>query len=104
MTPEGKVKDKVKKLLSAYGAWYHMPVQNGMGKPTLDFTICFCGRFLAVETKAPGEVPTKRQEQTMKEIRALRAGGVALVVDGDYAELEVWLMRTLFDTYQGEKE
>lgn len=67
-TPEGEVKDAVKKLLKAHKAYYHMPVQNGMGAPTLDFICCCNGRFVAIETKAPGKRPTARQEITMAEM------------------------------------
>ena len=78
MTPEGKVKEQVKKLLKQHGAYYHMPVQNGMGAPTLDFVGCFKGKFFAVETKAPGKKPTPRQELTMADMR--KAGGMVFVV------------------------
>jgi hypothetical protein len=86
MTPEGKVKAKVKALLKQWGAYFHMPVQNGMGEPTLDFIACLNGRFIAIETKAPGKKPTKRQEVTMAQMRA--AGAFVFVVSND-AELEV---------------
>lgn len=85
-TPEAKVKDKVKKLLKAHGAYYHMPVMNGMGAPTLDFICCHNGRFFAVETKAPGKKPTPRQEQTMTEISF--AGGYVFVVSNQ-EELDI---------------
>lgn len=80
MTPEGKVKAAVKAELDAYPRHYReMPVPSGFGKSGLDFTVCFYGFFLAIETKAPGKVPTPRQENTIRDIRA--AGGRALVVD-----------------------
>lgn len=89
MTPEGKVKERVKKVLKEYGAYWHMPVQNGMGAPTLDFICCHFGRYFAVETKAGGQQPTPRQELTIAAIRG--AGGKVFVIDGDTAELERWL-------------
>lgn len=72
----------VKKLLDRYGedAYREMPVPGGFGKSGLDFTICFFGHFIAVETKAPGKKPTPRQELRTKEIT--RAGGAVFVVDG----------------------
>jgi hypothetical protein len=85
-TPEGKVKDKVKALLRKYNAYSFMPVQAGYGASTLDFLCCINGRFLAIETKAPGKKPTLRQEFVIEAI--VKAGGVALVVDGDTTELE----------------
>lgn len=89
MTPEGKVKDKVKKLLQEFGAYYFMPVQTGFGAPTIDFLACHNGRFLGIETKAPGKKPTPRQEVTMGRINA--AGGKTLVIDGDTEKLLAWL-------------
>lgn len=91
MTPEGKVKDRVKKLLKRYKVYYHMPVQNGMGAPTLDFVCCHKGYFIAIETKAGNKQPTARQEITMNEIRA--AGGFVFLVNEvqGLAELEVYL-------------
>ena len=89
MTPEGAVKRDVKKVLKTYGAYYHMPVQNGMGAPTLDFVCCYYGRHFEIETKAPGGKPTPRQEITIEKVRA--AGGKVFVIDGDMEELTRWL-------------
>lgn len=92
MTPEGKVKDQVKKLLREAGAYYHMPVLNGMGAPTLDIIGCHRGAFFAIETKAPGKKPTERQLQTMEAMSA--AGGTVFVVDGSsgsMAAVRAWL-------------
>ena len=81
MTPEGRVKAAVKRELDRYPAHYReMPVPGGYGKSGLDFTVCFFGRFLAIETKAEGKRPTERQHQRMREIE--RAGGVTCVVIG----------------------
>lgn len=91
-TPEGRTKIKIRELLLTAGAYYHMPVQNGMGKPTLDYVGCHKGRFFAVEAKAPGKVPTPRQEMTIREIQ--KASGIVFVIDGvegSYAALESWL-------------
>ena len=93
MTPEGRVKEGVKKVLKKHNAYYHMPVQNGMGKPTLDFVCCHHGWFIGIETKAhKGDKPTKRQEITMGEMKA--AGGAVFVVtcDEDIAALDAELI------------
>lgn len=82
MTPEGRVKDAVKKLLKERGIWYFMPAANGYGKVGVPDIICCCnGKFLAIETKAPGKVSntTANQERCIADIRAAR--GWALVVD-----------------------
>lgn len=82
MTPEGRVKKKVKEFLKEIGAWYYMPVSNGMGRVGCpDILVCWHGRFLAFETKAPG----KRKNVTPNQQREIdginSAYGLALVVD-----------------------
>lgn len=78
MTPEGKVKKAVKAELDKYPHYREMPVPGGFGKSGLDFTICFYGVFLCIETKKPGGEPTDRQWQRIDEIR--EAGGIAIVI------------------------
>ncbi len=88
MTPEGKVKADVKKWLKARGIWYFMPPANGFGNSGVpDFVCCWRGRFLAIETKAPGKRHnlTTMQETQIMGIHA--AGGSAVVVD-DVSQLE----------------
>jgi len=79
-TPEGKVKDAVRRVLARHNDIYsHWPVPYGYGRSTLDWIGCFHGVFIAIETKAPGEVPTRRQKQIIGEIE--RAGGKVFVID-----------------------
>ena len=80
MTPEGRVKRMVNKALMQLGedCWRFMPVQTGMGIPALDYLNCIRGRFVAIETKAPGKKLTPLQEGTKAAIEA--AGGIVLVV------------------------
>ena len=82
MTPEGKVKKKVKEYLQSIGAWYYMPVSNGMGRVGCpDILVCYEGRFLAFETKAPGKIKNVTANQ-QREIDAIqRVNGLAHVVD-----------------------
>jgi hypothetical protein len=82
MTPEGKVKAKVKKLLKTWGknCYYEMPVPGGFGKSGLDFNICFCGCWISIETKAPGQTLTDRQLLRKREIED--AGGAVFGIDG----------------------
>ena len=89
MTPEGKVKQNIKAVLKKYGAYYHMPVQNGMGTPALDFHVCCAGKYLGIEAKSPGKKPTPRQLLTAREI--VEAGGEVLFIDGCTKELECLL-------------
>ena len=82
MTPEGKVKKKVKEYLKEIGAWYYMPVSNGMGRVGCpDIHVCYKGLFMAFETKAPGKIKnvTANQEREIRDI--VSANGLALVVD-----------------------
>jgi hypothetical protein len=93
MTPEGRLKQQVKKLLDERGfwragsakpsevtGWYYMPIQNGMGVVGIpDFVGCWQGRFFSIETKAPGKHPTPNQEKRHEEIAAGK--GLVLVTD-----------------------
>lgn len=82
MTPEGKVKKKVKEYLKEIGAWYYMPVSNGMGRVGCpDILVCYKGLFMAFETKAPGKIKnvTPNQQREIDDIQ--RANGLAHVVD-----------------------
>jgi len=82
MTPEGKVKHAIKKVLDANKVWYYCPMQNGFGKVGIpDFICCFNGKFLAIEAKAPGKMYTltPNQQNRIKEIIA--HGGWTIVTD-----------------------
>lgn len=93
MTPEGKVKHRIRQLLADFRPYSHAPVQNGMGKPALDFNGCHKGFYFTIEAKAPGEKATKRQTQTMREVAA--AGGCVFLIDDvgcdDWEALYDWL-------------
>jgi hypothetical protein len=92
MTPEGKVKDAVKKVLKKHGVWYFMPMQNGFGVVGIpEFICCFHGIFLGVETKAPGkrEQTTPNQDRVLREIK--EHGGYTIVVD-DAKQLEDYII------------
>ena len=102
-TPETKVKNKVKALLKEHGAYWHCPVQNGMGAPSLDFICCHkilvtpemvgktVGLYFGIETKAGNKRPTPRQETTIASIES--SGGKTFVVNevSGLDDLEYWL-------------
>lgn len=93
MTPEARVKMHIKALLKCRGVYSHMPVQNGMGNPTLDFNGCYTGLYFAIEAKAPGKKPTPRQINTMRDI-ALAGGSVFLIDDPEGTDFDIlrkWL-------------
>ena len=80
MTPEVKVKKKVKEALQEIGAYYAMPVGTGFGNAGVpDFLVCVRGMFIGIECKANGNKPTALQLHHMMQIR--KAGGLAYVVD-----------------------
>jgi hypothetical protein len=80
MTPEAKVKDKIKKILKAENVYYAMPHGAGYGNAGVpDFLCCVAGKFLAIEAKAKGGKPTALQVKNMEDIK--QAGGLSLVVD-----------------------
>lgn len=80
MTPEGKVKKRVKEILKEAGAYWTMPQGTGFassGAP--DFLVCKGGLFYGIECKANGNKPTALQLKHLDDIR--KAGGVALLID-----------------------
>ena len=80
MTPEGKVKKKVRTTLDLMDAYWAMPMGTGFGHSGVpDFLICFQGKFIGIECKANGNKPTALQEKHLRDIR--EHGGVALIVD-----------------------
>lgn len=94
MTPEGKVKQAVKKELVKADAWHYMPVQNGMGTVGIpDLIACVpvtitpsmvgktIGVFFAVETKAPGKIKNTTPNQRRNLQAISEACGAAIVSD-----------------------
>ena len=80
MTPEGKVKAAVRKILDAEGVYYFSPAANGYGRAGIpDIICCVRGFFLAIELKANKGKTTALQD---REIAAINAqGGQAMVVN-----------------------
>lgn len=98
MTPEGRVKNAIDKLLKQHGAYYLKPVQNGMGAAALDYHGVHRGFGFVIEAKAPGEHMTDRQVRTALAARA--AGAAVFCIDStdweedgptDIYELRWWL-------------
>jgi len=72
------MKTAIKRVLQTLGAYQHWPVQNGMGAPCLDCHGCYRAIYFAIEAKAPGKVPTPRQDNTIRNIAS--AGGLVMVI------------------------
>lgn len=79
-TPEGKVKNLIRRHLKEYGAYYTMPVMTGMAtNGTPDFSVCHNGRYLAIEAKAGDNEPTELQWVRLGEVA--RSGGDTMVIN-----------------------
>lgn len=80
MTPEAKVKKRVRKVLEEMDAYYVMPVTGGYGNSGApDFLVCHKGKFFGIECKAGDNKPTALQFKNLHRIQ--ECGGVALVVN-----------------------
>lgn len=94
MTPEGKVKERVKKILRDRDAYWYMYVPGGygvVGAP--DFVACVplkitpdmvgktFGVFAGIETKAPGKIKNTTPNQKKNLEKIFKADGMAVVVD-----------------------
>jgi hypothetical protein len=91
MTPEGRIKAGVKKYLDSLGAWYFLPVSNGMGQHGVpDVIACVDGFFLGVECKAPGKRGNTSALQNLQISRIQAVGGAVVVVD-DVAQLKAYV-------------
>lgn len=88
MTPEGRVKEKVKAVVKKLDCYFTMPVTGGYGNSGVpDFLICYKGRFIAIECKAGKNEPTALQLAHLKTITD--HGGVSMVVNEEnVAQLE----------------
>lgn len=91
MTPEGKVKDKVKKLLKQFGVYYFMPSTHGYGSSGVpDIVGLYKGRFIGIECKALGKQATDLQIHNLMQIQ--ENGGIAILMDeSGYGVLQLLL-------------
>lgn len=94
MTPEAKVKAKVKQILKDHGAYFFMPATGGYGRSGVpDIIALYKGVFIGIECKANGNTATELQKIQLNKIRD--SGGKALVIDenniGDLSTLLLYL-------------
>lgn len=94
MTPEAKVKKKVKEILDQMEVYHFSPMQNGMGRAGIpDIIGCLDGQFLGIECKAGRGTTTALQERELTRIQ--NAGGYALVVNEENInqlwEIKEWI-------------
>ena len=94
LTPEAKVKKKVKEILDQMEVYHFSPMQNGMGRAGIpDIIGCLDGQFLGIECKAGRGTTTALQERELTRIQ--NAGGYALVVNEENInqlwEIKEWI-------------
>lgn len=90
MTPEGKVKEVVKKFLKEKGIYYIMPATGGYGSSGApDIVVCHKGKFYGLEVKSGANKPTALQMDNLDRIE--KNGGYAFVINesnvNDYMEV-----------------
>jgi hypothetical protein len=100
MTPEGKVKKRVKAILDEQQVYHFSPMQNGMGRAGIpDIIACHGGKFIGIECKAGSNKPTALQERELNRI--LNAGGEAYVINEENIEQLreelIWMNKHLKD-------
>ena len=87
MTPEAKVKAKIKEVLKMERIYYAMPIGTGYGNSGVpDFLCCVNGRFLGIEAKANGNKPTDLQKKNLKDIES--SGGYVAVINENLSDLQ----------------
>jgi uncharacterized protein (DUF488 family) len=80
MTPEGKVKEVVKKFLKEKGIYYIMPATGGYGSSGApDIVVCHKGKFYGLEVKSGENKPTALQMDNLNRIE--KNGGYAIVIN-----------------------
>ena len=93
MTPEGRIKAAVDRVLYAYEGtlWYFKPVQTGFGQRALDYLGVVKGHMFAIETKREGKMATMLQRQCARNIY-LSGGTVWFISEAATVELfRKWL-------------
>ena len=91
LTPEGRVKLKLKKNLADGGYFQYWPVTVGYGSPMVDCLAWRDGASYAIEVKRPGATkPTPRQATIMRMMRAKGVQTFVVTADVESKEL-IWI-------------
>jgi hypothetical protein len=94
-TPESKVKAKVKALLAKHRVYFFMPATHGYGSSGVpDIVACTQGKFIGIETKANGGVPTALQMNNL--MRIVDNKGISLIID----ETGIGLFAMMLETWK----
>lgn len=100
MTPEGKVKDKLRKLFKSLGAYYQAPIANGTsssGAP--DIFVLYKGVYFGVEAKA-----TSKNKPRLNQLKHLvdisnQGGAVFVIHDTNIDDLKQALAAVASPTF-----
>lgn len=87
MTPEAKVKAKVKKILdSLEECYYFFPQTGGYGRSGVpDIIVCYKSIFIAIECKAGKGQLTELQKYNIDQIK--QAKGLAIMINESNIEM-----------------
>jgi Holliday junction resolvase len=94
MTPEAKVKKKVKKILDDLKAYHFSPMTAGYGRSGVpDIIVCYKGYFIGIECKSGNNEPTMLQKHNMKLINDNQ--GLAFVINESNIDELLTIMKGL---------
>lgn len=105
MTPEGRVKEQVKKQLKEFGhdIYYFFPATGGYGRNGVpDIIGCLKGNFFAIECKAGRRTTTALQDIEIATIK--QAGGSVWVLNEFTVQHLSMLLRSLLNNTKGSTE
>lgn len=78
MAAEKNLEDALRLRIKMVGGWVGKIHGNEFQSGYPDLFVCYKGRFIALEVKAPGGYPTELQLKRLREFRA--AGGIGEVI------------------------
>lgn len=101
---EKNIRRTITDMLGRLGIHYTINWQGQFSRPGVsDLTLCYEGRFVAVEVKKPGGRTTQAQEDYLESVR--RSGGLAFVAyDVEDVVRELGLKARIIPLFAGGKK
>lgn len=97
-TPEGEIKDQVRKVLDEMDAYYFFPAANGYGRTGIpDVIACVGGHFVGIECKAGSKQPTALQQRELDNIE--KAEGTGILINADNIDILKDILENRQDVY-----
>jgi hypothetical protein len=94
LTPEGKIKKAIKKILGEESILFYMPMGSGWGRSGMpDFVLSVNGIFVGIEAKAGSNTPTDLQARELNKIN--QSGGLGICINADNIDTLPRLIRNL---------